>query len=329
MPGPIAFSLGPLTIFWYGVCYALGLVAVWLVMSTEARRHGLDLGTLANGMIIVAIAALIGGRLYHVIDQWQLYAGNPMSIVLPPYSGLGAPGGLLLGTLAGVLYARYKRQSVALWADVGALGILAMQAVARWGNFFNQELYGPPTNLPWGIAIDCAHRTPEYPCSAAELLTGSTTHFHPLFLYESVSGIIGLIVLIWIARRFPSKLIPGDIALLVFTWYAATRFFLEPLRSNNWTFFGVPTASILMAAIMAACIGLIVVRHARRRDGAGEVAMEPDGDGGTAATAEEPAEDAVPKAGEQADVPVPIPDDAADAMPAADDVADRMPASAP
>ena len=271
IPDPIAFSIGPLTIFWYGICYALGLVAVWLVPSSEARRNGLDLGILANGMIIVAIAALIGGRLYHVIDQWHLYSGNPLTIVLP-YSGLGAPGGLLLGTLAGVLYARYKRQSVAVWADVGTLGILAMQAVARWGNFFNQELYGPPTNLPWGIAIDCAHRIPEYPCI---LYPVATTHFHPLFLYESVSGILGLIVLIFIARRFPTKLIPGDVALLVVTWYAATRFLLEPFRSDNWTFFGIPTASIVMAGIIVVCVGLIVVRHARRR-GAGEGGPEAD-----------------------------------------------------
>jgi len=309
MPDPIAFSIGPLTIFWYGVCYALGLVAVWLVLSSEARRNGLDLGILANGMIIVAIAALIGGRLYHVIDQWQLYAPNPINIVLPPYSGLGAPGGLLLGTLAGVLYARYKRQSVAVWADVGTLGILAMQAVARWGNFFNQELYGPPTNLPWGIAIDCARRIPEYPCS---LYPVATTHFHPLFLYESVSGIIGLIVLIFIARRFPTKLIPGDVALLVLTWYAATRFLLEPFRSDNWTFFGVPTASIVMATIIVACVGLIVVRHARRR-GAGEGGPEPGETGGDAEAAEAGAVDetdsAVDETVDAADGGLPVADE--------------------
>jgi phosphatidylglycerol:prolipoprotein diacylglycerol transferase len=157
-PDPVLVTIGPITVYWYGVMYAVGLLAVWLVLSAEVKRRGLDVGILVNGMIIVAGAALIGGRLYHVIDQWALYADDPIRIVLPPYSGLGAFGGLILGTIAGVAYAAYKRQPILVWADAVTPGILVMQAFARWGNFFNQELYGPPTSLPWGIAIDCAHR---------------------------------------------------------------------------------------------------------------------------------------------------------------------------
>ena len=90
---------------------------------------------------------------YHVIDQWQLYKDDPLKIVLPPYSGLGVYGGIIAGTIAAVLYARWKHQPFLRWADAVAPGLFVMQAVARWGNFFNQELYGAPTNLPWGIAI--------------------------------------------------------------------------------------------------------------------------------------------------------------------------------
>jgi phosphatidylglycerol:prolipoprotein diacylglycerol transferase len=261
-PDPVLFSIGPITVYWYGVMYAVGLVAVWLVLSWEARRRGLDTGLLANGMIIVAAAALAGGRLYHVIDQWQLYQDDLLRILLPPYAGLGAFGGLITGTIAGVLYALYKKQDVLVWADVAMPGVLVMQAFARWGNFFNQELYGPPTNLPWGIAIDCTHRIPAYPC---ETYPFESTHFQPLFLYESLSGAIGAIVLLWVARRFPARLLKGDIALLVVAWYSTTRFLLEPLRADNWTFNGIPTASIVAGALAVGAIAILLVRHALHR----------------------------------------------------------------
>ncbi len=277
-PDPILVTLGPITVYWYGVMYAVGLLAVWLVLSAEVRRRGLDVGLLANGIIIVAAFALIGGRLYHVIDQWQLYADDPIRIVLPPYAGLGAFGGLILGTAAGVVYARYRHQAILVWADAVAPGVLVMQAFARWGNFFNQELYGPPTNLPWGIAIDCAHRIAAYPCTQYPF---DTTRFTPLFLYESLSGAIGAIVLLWVARRFSSRIFSGDIALMVFAWYSATRFLLEPLRSGNWTFEGIPTASIVSGVIAGGAIVILVLRHALHQgtpaDVAGEAARAPAG----------------------------------------------------
>ena len=268
-PDSVLISVGPITVYWYGVMYAVGLLAVWLVLSWEVRRRGLDVGLLINGIIIVAIFALIGGRLYHVIDQWHLYADDPIKIILPPYAGLGAFGGLILGTIAGVVYALYKRQNVLYWADAVTPGILIMQAFARWGNFFNQELYGPPTNLPWGIAIDCAHRVAAYPC---EQYPFDTTRFQPLFLYESLSGLIGAVVLLWAARRFSSRLFTGDIALMVFAWYSTTRFLLEPLRTGNWTFEGVPTASIVSGVIAVGAVAILVVRHVIHRGTVTDVA---------------------------------------------------------
>jgi phosphatidylglycerol:prolipoprotein diacylglycerol transferase len=271
-PDPIAISVGPVTIYWYGVMYAVGLAAAFVVIEREARRRGLDTGLLINGMIIVAVAALIGGRLYHVIDQWERYKDDLLSIVLPPYSGLGVYGGIITGFAAGLLYARWKRQPVLTWADVAAPGLLVMQAVARWGNFFNQELYGPPTNLPWGIAIDCAHRVSPYFCPASgyppDLTVAVDAHFQPLFLYESISGALGAIVLLLVARRVRG-LRPGDITLLFFVWYGTTRFLLEPLRSNNWTFNGVAVASIISATFVLAALAALAWRHrpgARARD---------------------------------------------------------------
>ena len=250
-PSPIAFSIGPLVLHWYGIAH-------------EARWRGLDVRLLPNAMIVVAVAALIGGRLYHVIDQWQLYKDDPLKIVLPPYSGLGVYGGIIAGTVAAVLYARWKHQPFLRWADAVAPGLFVMQAIARWGNFFNQELYGAPTNLPWGIAIQCQYRTQGYACPPGSDPTATLgEHFQPMFLYESLSGLLGAIFLIWLARRFADRLRPGDLLLVFFLWYGSVRFVVESLKADNWLFFGVPTAQIIAATTALGAAVILVVRHAR------------------------------------------------------------------
>jgi phosphatidylglycerol:prolipoprotein diacylglycerol transferase len=257
-PEPIAFQLGPIPVYWYGVCYAVGLALAYVVITREARRRGLDARLVDNGIIIVAVAALIGGRLYHVIDQWQLYQDDPLKIVLPPYTGLGVYGGILTGTIAAVVVTRMWKQPFWKWADVIAPGLFVMQAIGRWGNFFNQELYGPPTTLPWGIAIDCAHRVAQYPCAAYPV---DSTFFHPLFLYESISGILGAVVLLWIARRWGPRMRPGDLFLVFLIWYAVVRLLLETLRIGNWTFFGVPTAILVSVTVIVLAIVALAIRH--------------------------------------------------------------------
>jgi phosphatidylglycerol---prolipoprotein diacylglyceryl transferase len=261
-PSPIAFSLGPLAVHWYGIAYAVGLGAAYLVISREARRRGLDAGQLGNGMIVVAIAALAGGRLYHVIDQWQLYRDDLARIVLPPYSGLGVYGGIIAGTIAAYAYARWKAQPFWRWADAVAPGLFVMQAIARWGNFFNQELYGSPTDLPWGVAIQCQYRTQGYACPpGSDPAATLGQHFQPLFLYESVSGLLGALVLLWLARRFGPRLRPGDLLLTFFVWYGSVRFVLESFKSNNWTFFGVPTAQVIAAITVLGATTILILRH--------------------------------------------------------------------
>jgi phosphatidylglycerol:prolipoprotein diacylglycerol transferase len=258
-PDPVAIHLGPIPILWYGVCYAIGLAATYVVITREARRRGLDARLVDNGIIIVAAAALIGGRLYHVIDQWQLYQDDPLKIILPPYTGLGVYGGIITGTVAAYLVTRRWNVSFLRWADVVAPGLFVMQAIGRWGNFFNQELYGPPTNLPWGITIDAAHRVPPYTDLVAYPV--ATTGFHPLFLYESISGILGAITLLWIARRWGPRMRPGDLLLIFFIWYAVVRFSLELLRTGNWTFFGIPTAMLVSGVLIVLSLAALAYRH--------------------------------------------------------------------
>jgi phosphatidylglycerol:prolipoprotein diacylglycerol transferase len=285
-PDPIFVRILGFPVYWYGIAYAVGLAVTYSVLIREARHRGLDENLLGTGMIIVAIAALIGGRLYHVIDQWQLYAPHPLTAILPltvqadgsyafaGFTGLGVPGGIVLGTIAAWVYVRRMHQSFWRWADVVAPGLFVMQAIGRWGNFFNQELYGPPTTLPWGIQIDAAHRVGAWVDLTAYPV--ATTHFHPLFLYESVSGIVGALVLLWLARRRRSRLVPGDLLLIFFIWYGLTRFALEGLRTGNWTFFGIPTAQIVTAGfILAGVLGLIY-RHGPGRPEALAVDLLPD-----------------------------------------------------
>jgi phosphatidylglycerol:prolipoprotein diacylglycerol transferase len=259
-PDPIAFQLGPIAIGWYGICYAIGLAATYLVLVRLARLAGEDPDVAANGIFIVAIAALVGGRLYHVIDEWERYSANPASIILPPYAGLGVYGGIATGTLAAWWYARRRRVSFARWADIVAPALFVMQAIGRWGNYFNQELYGPPTTLPWGIPIECANRLSAYPCST---FPEATTRFHPLFLYESISGIVGAIFLVWLGFRFRDRLRPGDLLLIFFIWYGTTRLILETMRVDNWTFFNVPVAQIISLAVIAIGVGGLLYRHRR------------------------------------------------------------------
>jgi phosphatidylglycerol---prolipoprotein diacylglyceryl transferase len=262
IPSSIAIQIGPLPLYWYGIAYAVGLAGAYWVMVRQARRFGENAELLGNGLIIVGVAGLIGGRLYHVIDQWQLYANDPIRIILPPYSGLGVFGGFVTGSLAFLYLVRRYRVSAWRWADIVAPGLFVMQAVGRWGNFFNQELYGPPTSLPWGIAIDCAHRVAEYPCAT---FPPDATHFHPLFLYESLSAVLGAIVILWLSSRPRPSLRVGDLGAIALIWIGGVRFLLEFLRIGNWRLADIPTAQIFGAAFVVIGLGIFWLR---RRQGA-------------------------------------------------------------
>ncbi|MGD0861653.1 MAG: prolipoprotein diacylglyceryl transferase [Candidatus Limnocylindrales bacterium] len=264
LPNPVALSIGPLEIRWYGLAYVAAILAgTWLAMR-EARRRGERTDMIVDAVIVIAVAALIGGRAYHVIDQWSTgidYKDHLLQIILPPYSGLGIYGGLFTGLLATIWLARHYKVNFWRWGDILAPCILIAQAMGRWGNFMNQELYGPPTNLPWGIAIDCAHRVTPYECPG----TPANAHFIPLFFYESVLSLIGVFVMLFLWRRFTARgrlLIAGDVGLLYFVWYGVERSLLEFFRSGwDWTFFGVPMAQIVGMGGASAAIVAILVRH--------------------------------------------------------------------
>ncbi len=264
-PNPILLNLGGLEIRWYGIAYVAAILAGTSLAYRLARQRGERTDMIVDALIVMALAALIGGRAYHVIDQWAYYSQHLEKIILPPYSGLGVYGGLFTGLLAMVWYARRHHLPFWRWADIVVPGVLLAQAVGRWGNFANQELYGPPTNLPWGIAIQCQYRVTEFRCPMDGGTTAANAHFIPLFFYESVLSLLGVAVMIFLWNRFTARgrlLIAGDVGLLYFVWYGIERSLLETFRSGwNWTFMGLATAQLVGLGAAAVAIVAILVRH--------------------------------------------------------------------
>ena len=257
-PGPQIIPGIP--IGWYGVGYVVGLAALLLVSQREAERRGFAPSHVWNALLLVGVLALLGGRLYHVIDQWgPIYSHDPLTALLPPYSGLGLYGGVAGAALGIFIYTRWKKLPLRLALDTVIPGTLVAQGIARWGNFFNQELYGPPTDAPWGIAIDCAHRVVQYPCSSFPF---ETTGFHPLFFYESSLDILGGFIALYLSRRFLHRLQPGDLAAFWGIWYGTVRGLLEVFREGwNWTVGGIPTAQLVGLAVAAIGILWILWNH--------------------------------------------------------------------
>ena len=261
-PDPLLVSW-PIPIGWYGVSYVIALAAMLLLSQSELERRGIAPAHIWNAMLFVGILALVGGRLYHVIDQWgPIYSRDPLLAILPPYSGLGLYGGVAGAALGIILYGRWKRLPLRLGLDAVIPGTLFAQGIARWGNFFNQELYGPPTDAPWGIAIECAHRVAQYPC---EQFPFETTGFHPLFFYESALSILGGFIALYLSRRFLHRLQPGDLAAFWGIWYGLVRAALETFREGwNWTLDplgGIPTAQLVGISLALIGVAWIAWNH--------------------------------------------------------------------
>ncbi|MFI5261632.1 MAG: prolipoprotein diacylglyceryl transferase [Candidatus Limnocylindrales bacterium] len=267
---PIALQIGPVAIPWYGVGYAVAIgFGAWLT-ARLARLRGLDTRHIGDALLWVIVAGVIGARLYHVIDQWQLYKDDWLKIVLPPYSGLALYGGVFGGMVGGFIYIRRQGERFLPWVDVAIPALFFGQAIARWGNFANQELYGPPTNLPWGIGIDCAHRVAAYLCPGdPNLLPGQVpvpidAGFQPLFFYESSMTFLGGLIALFLLTRLSARLRDGDLLAFWLIWYGLLRTALETFRlSYDFTFFGLPVAIILGLSATAAGFLLLVINHLR------------------------------------------------------------------
>ncbi len=264
--GPIIFQLGPLTLRWYGVLIMTGAFLATWTAARYVQRKEFDPETVWNMLLWVLFPGLLGARLYYVFVQsprtqegFGRFVENPAAIFAVWEGGLHIYGGFVFGALGLWYYTRRNKLPTLVYFDALALGLPLAQAVARWANFINQELYGPPTTLPWGLRIDADHRIAPYndPVQYPE-----STRFHPLFLYESLWNFLGFGIIFAIVRRYGERLRPGDVLLMYLFWYPLGRFFIEFLRTDSWFFGGGFNAVHLLSAVsVIAAATLLFLRH--------------------------------------------------------------------
>ena len=262
MIDPIAVQIGPFQLHWYGIIIATAVLVAALLGSRVATWVGENPEDGWSMLLWVVVLAVIGARIYHVVHEWEsTYADNLALIPQVWRGGIGIPGAIAGGALAIFIWTRSRELNTARWLDIFAPALLLGQAIGRLGNFVNQELYGPPTTLPWGIPIDAAHRVPPWDNLAAYPV--DATRFHPLFAYEALLNLLGMVVLLLVIRRFGQRLFAGDVALLYIMWYGAVRSGLETFRTDNWLIAGVPTAIWLGMIAFVLSAAWLVIRHRR------------------------------------------------------------------
>lgn len=259
---PTGFNIGPLTIHFYGIILMLGAVAGAFLADREARRRKIDTDIIWDALIWVIVGGIIGARIWHVLTPppsmvaagitTRFYLTHPLDILAVWKGGLGIPGAVIGGAITLYWFSRRRKISFALLADIAAPAVALGQAIGRWGNFVNQEVYGAPSNLPWAITIDPAYRLPEYKNVAT---------YHPLFLYESIWNLLNMAALLWIGRRFKDSLKPGDIFLCYLIGYPVGRFFLEFLRLDASQIGGVNANQTFMAIVAVLATALLIWRH--------------------------------------------------------------------
>ena len=220
LPGPLP------SVHAYGLTLLLAIVAaIWLTSLRWGRRPG-DLDLILRVAVWGVAAGIVGARAYHVLTSWDDVPDPKWKGVFMVWEGgLGIWGGILLGALAGAVVVKRSGGSILMALDAVAPGLLLAQAIGRIGNWWNQELYGKPTDLPWALEIDDAHNQ-DYE---------SGTTFHPTFLYEMVWNLVGVLVLIVVSRRWRIK--PPALFSLYVAWYTFGRFFEEQLRVDPSTVF--------------------------------------------------------------------------------------------
>jgi phosphatidylglycerol:prolipoprotein diacylglycerol transferase len=258
-PGAIAFQLGPIVIRWYGILMATAIVVGLWVGYRQARREELpadDIISVGQWSILVG---LVGARLYEVAFNWDYYGRFPWKIVAVWEGGLAMHGGLIVGPLFGVWLAKRWRLPVLRGLDVVGASMVLGQAIGRWGNFFNEEAFGRPTELPWKLYISPEHR----PLGYAQF-----EYFHPTFLYESIWDFAVFLMLIWWLRpRLRSS--PGALFFAYVGLYSIGRFVIEALRLDSFWLgpFRVPQlASVL--GIIVAIVGMVWARRRALAPGA-------------------------------------------------------------
>jgi phosphatidylglycerol---prolipoprotein diacylglyceryl transferase len=251
-PGAIAFQIGPIVVRWYGILMAVSIVVGLWLGHREARRQGLPADDIISVGQWSILAGLVGARIYEVIFNWDYYGQYPSKIYKVWEGGLAIHGGLIVGPLVGVFLAYRWHVPILRGLDVTGPCMAIGQAIGRWGNFFNEEAFGRPTNLPWKLYISPPHRPP-----------GLTQYeyFHPTFLYESLWDLGVFIVLVFVLKRRLADR-PGALFFAYIGLYSVGRFLIESLRLDSFWMGSVrvPQAASLIG-ILIALIGVLWTRR--------------------------------------------------------------------
>lgn len=248
-PSSGALEVGPLTLHAYGFMLLLGILAATAMTGIRWTRRGGDWDLVLRVAMWGVVGGIVGARLYHVATSWSEVPDPKWQGVFEIWrGGLGIWGGIAGGVLAGWIALRRSGQPLFPFMDAVAPGLLLAQAIGRWGNYFNQELFGEPTSRPWALEIDVENRPVEY-------LANET--FHPLFLYESLWALLGVGVLLVVERLF--RIRPPGLFCLYVLWYTGMRFFIEFLRIDDaHEFFGLRLNAWVSAVLFVlAAIGFL------------------------------------------------------------------------
>ena len=241
------FSLGPLSIHWYGLLIAMGMLLAVLYGCRRCKSFGMKDDDIIDGVLCIVPVAVICARAYYCIFQWEAYASNPISVLYIWEGGLAIYGGVIGAAIGVVVYAFVKKDKVKLTAvlDLTALGFLIGQSIGRWGNFFNREAFGAETTsfLRMGLL---------------NKITGVVTYYHPTFLYESVWNACGFVLLHFLSKK---RQYDGQIALGYVAWYGLGRAMIEGLRTDSLYLGSVRVSQLLAAAscVIAAMVLIIML----------------------------------------------------------------------
>ena len=247
---------------YYGMLLMLGAIAAAAVASRLLKIDRADSELAWDGLIWVLVFGVVGARLYHVFTPslslqeqgittaW--YLTHPLDLINTTRGGLAMPGAIIGGVFGLYLFARRRKLQLGRLMDAAGPGVALAQAIGRWGNYVNQELYGPPTDLPWGIRIDPANRLPGYE---------PFERFHPLFLYESLWNLANFFFLLWLWRNYRDRLVSGDIFLAYLVTYPLGRFLLEYLRLDYVPAFGINFNQVVMLVVSIAAAVALYLRN--------------------------------------------------------------------
>jgi phosphatidylglycerol---prolipoprotein diacylglyceryl transferase len=262
-PVIFSFTIGGFTfaLRWYGVLVMLGVaVGAWFA-EREVKRRGGKGEVIWDALIWILPAGIIGARLWYVVNATlggnQYYLQNPAQIINIPQGGLHIYGGLLLGTITMYFYLRRQKLDIWLFLDAAAPTVLLGQALARPANFINQELYGQPTTLPWGIPIDALHRISVYTDLAKYPV--ETTRFHPTFAYEMLWNFLAFALIIYLTRRFADQMKPGAV---FFGWLVLAglgRFLIEFVRTDQPHIGGSWISTTQVVTLIMILVGLLLL----------------------------------------------------------------------